>query len=444
MILTESEAKKLLQKILSYSKAESCIINIYGNDSYNLRFALNSLSTNGFADGLSVSVTSNYGKKSGSISLNNFDESALKEAVKTSEDIAKFSPDNEEFMPPLPPQTYIPSNNFDAQTAGLSSEERANKISYIIDKSSESNLNTAGFFENETSFNAIMNSNGLFAYNEKTSAGFSATVRTPDGTGSSRVQKNYIRIADLNVSELTDKALERSILSKNPIEVKPGKYTVILEPSAAADMIGNLSYFLYSRSADEGRSPFSKKDKKNKIGETVASSKVTIYSDPVDPNAPSVPFDGQGMPVKKTVWIEKGILKNLYRDRYWAKKTGKEVVPYPSNLLMEGSSKSTEELIASTDYGILVTRFWYIRTVDPQTMLLTGLTRDGLFLIENGKITSAVKNFRFNESPLNMLENVIEVGRAEKAAGSETGDAQIFVPPIKTKDFNFSSLSDAI
>ena len=444
MILNENEAKKFLEKAVQYSKADSISLTLNGFNNYNLRFALNSLSTNGLADGLSLSITSDIGKKSGSVRLDNFEGDSIKKAVEKSELIAKLSPENKEFMPLLEPQTYLKGVNFSKDTENITVKERAELIKPVIDKSVSSQLKSAGYFEDNVEFNAILNSNGLFAYNLGSLAGFSCTSRTPDGTGSSRVQTQNINVNAIKTKSLGDRVTERAALSAKPKELKPGKYTVILEPSAAADMIAYCTYFMDSRTADEGRSFFSKQGGGNKIGEELVNSKVTIYSDPIDPKAPGIPFTYDGYPREKTVWFEKGVLKNLARGRFWAEKTGQPVVPYYANLIMEGSDKTLDEMIASSDKAILVTRFWYIRSVDPRTVLLTGLTRDGVFEISNGKITAAVKNFRFNDSPVNVLKNVIEIGKAENAVGGETGDLQMYVPPLKVKDFYFSSLSDAI
>lgn len=444
MILTEKEAKKFLENVIQYSKADSVSLTLNGFNNYNLRFALNSLSTNGVADGLGLSITSNIGKKTGSVRLDNFEGDSIKKAVEKSEHIARLSPDNKEFMPPLEPQQYLKGVNFSKDTESVSLKERAELVKPVIDKSISSDLKSAGYFDDNVEFHAILNSNGLFAYNLGSLTGFSCTSRTKDGTGSSRVQTQNINVRALKTKYLGERVTERAVLSANPKELKPGKYTVILEPAAAADMVTYCTYFMDSRAADEGRSFFSKPGGGNKISEDLVNSNVTIYSDPIDEKAPGIPFTHDGYPREKMFWFEKGVLKNLARSRFWAQKTGQPVVPYYANLIMEGTNKTLDEMIASTDKGILVTRFWYIRSVDPRTVLLTGLTRDGVFEITNGKITGAVKNFRFNDSPVNVLKNVIEIGKAENAVGSETGDLQIFVPPLKVKDFYFSSLSDAI
>jgi predicted Zn-dependent protease len=444
MIFNEREAKKFLEDALQYSKADSITLSLSGFNNYNLRFALNSLSTNGFSDGLTLYITSNIGKKAGSVSVNNFEDDSLKKAIEKSEEIAKLSPDNQEFMDLLPPQTYLKGVDYSKDTENLTVDKRSDMLTYVIDESSKRDLTSAGYIEDETSFSAIMNSNGLFAYDPATIASFSCTTRTKDGTGSSRVQNQYVNVNDLDTKKLADRVLSRSVISANPKELKPGRYTVILEPAAVADMVAYCSYFMDSRSADEGRSFFSKQGGGNKIGELLVDPKVNIYSDPVDPKAPGTPFTYEGYPRSKTIWFENGVLRNLTRGRFWADKTSQPVVPFYSNIFMEGTEKSVDDLIASTEQGILVTRFWYIRTVDPRTVLLTGLTRDGLFEISNGKILGPVKNFRFNESPVNVFKNVLDIGKAENAVGAETGNTQIFVPALKVKDFFFSSLSDAI
>jgi len=444
MILNEADAKRILEKVISFSKADSVSSWLVGSNSNNLRFALNSITTNGFADELTLSVTSYIGKKTGSVNTNKFDDESVKAAVQKSENIAKLSPENKEFMPPLEPQGYVAANNYSASTESLESAARAAKVSYILDQAPENNVVAAGYYQDSTNFFAIMNSKGLFAYNKGTLAGFSSTVRTKEGSGSSRVEKSYVNIDNLETKILSDKAISKSKLSINPQEISPGRYTVILEPAAAADIVSLCVNFMDSRSADEGRSFFSKKGGGNTIGDKLVDSRVNIYSDPVDPNAPARPFTSEGYPLNKTEWFSNGVLMNLNRNRFWAQKNSQPIVPFPSNVIMAGTDKSLAQMIAETDTGVLITRFWYIRTVDQQTMLLTGLTRDGIFEIKDGKIFKPVKNFRFNESPMNVLSNIIDIGQPEKATGSETGDMQIFVPALKVSNFNLSSLSDAI
>ncbi|MFI5144801.1 MAG: TldD/PmbA family protein [Ignavibacteria bacterium] len=444
MLLNKSESKKILLKVKEYSKADSFETALYGFNTNNLRFALNSISTDGFSDGLNLRITSNFGKKSGSVSINKVDDTQIKKAVEDSENIAKLSPDNQEYMPPLDGQKFKEAKNYSKSTEDLDFESRASLISRFFKETANQPINSSGYWEDESSFYSIFNSNGLFAYNKSTLASFSATIRTLEGNGSSRVQNQYIDYNRFDISALSRKVLMKSLKSVDPKKVPPGRYTVILEPAASADLIANLIRFMDAREADEGRSYFSKSNGGNRIGEKLVNDSVNIYSDPYDEKCPSYPYTTEGYPRAKTVWFENGILKNLSRSRYWAEKTSQDVVPNHSNILMDGTQKSVEDLISTTEKGILVTRFWYIRTVDPQIILLTGLTRDGLFEIRDGKVTNPVKNFRFNESPVNMLNNVVEIGKQENGVGSETDTLQIFVPSLKVNNFNFSSLSDAI
>jgi predicted Zn-dependent protease len=197
------------------------------------------------------------------------------------------------------------------------------------------------------------------------------------------------------------------------------------------------------RQADEGRSFMSKPGGKTKLGEKLVDERVNIYSDPFHPEMPTSTWSGDGRPQEKINWIENGVIKNLFYSRYWAEKKGIKAIPAPDAMIMAGTEQSLEDLIKSTEKGILVTRLWYIRSVDPQTVLLTGLTRDGTFYIENGEIKFPVKNFRFNESPIIMLNNLEALGKPERTVSGES-NTNALIPPMKIRDFTFSSLSDAV
>ncbi|HMS65162.1 MAG TPA: TldD/PmbA family protein [Ignavibacteria bacterium] len=444
MLLTKEEAKSLSDKILSYSKADSAIVTLSGGNTTNLRFAQNTVSTCGAVDSISINIRSNFGKKSGSISITSADDKDLENAVLRSEEIAILSPDNKEFLPPPGKQdVYLEVDEFFEDTENLSPKDISDKISYTLNKASEKDLTAAGYFECGTEFFSVSNTNGLFAYHKNTTSQFSSTMRTKDTNGSSKINREYADINLLNVRKFSDRVAENAILSGNPEKHDAGKFVAILDSAAVSDIIDRLIGSMNKRSADEGRSFFSDKDKGNKIGQKISNSKVNIISDPQLPEAPSTPFNYEGMPEFRTEWITDGVLKNLYSTRYWAEKTQSEFVSYPNNIYMKGTDKTVEDLIASTERGIYVNRFWYIRDVDPSQLLLTGLTRDGVFLIENGKIKHAINNFRFNESPINILNNVIDMSVTEKVVGSETDDAKIVVPALKLSEFNFSTISDA-
>jgi len=316
-------------------------------------------------------------------------------------------------------------------------------VAKSIQVSKEEKLEAAGFLENSTTFDAIMNSKGLFAYNTDTDVIFSITTRNQAGTGSGYAARGFNDITKLDTYTATKIAASKANGSAAAKAIEPGKYTVILEPVAAAYMMENMFRSLDARSADEGRSFMSKPGGGNRLGEQLMDEKVTIYSDPFHPELPVSTWNNDGTPLEKMSWIEKGVVKNLAYSRFWAQKKAVKPVPGPSNIIMEGGSASLEELIASTERGILVSRLWYIRMVDPQTLLLTGLTRDGTFYIENGVIKHPIKNFRFNESPVIMLNNVEALGKPERTISVESYRSYL-IPPMKLRDFTFTSLSDAV
>ncbi len=248
-------------------------------------------------------------------------------------------------------------------------------------------------------------------------------------------------------AEIARLASAKALGSRGAAALEPGRYTVLLEPMAVANLLGLLAFAMSARSADEGRSFFSRAGGGNRIGEKVVDERVTLLSDPGDPDLLERPETSEGQPLARRVWIENGVVRNLTYDRFWADRQGVAPVPSGGGIKLVGGEASTEELMAGVDRGLLVTRFWYIRSVDPRTILYTGLTRDGVFLIEGGKVTRAVNNFRFNESPVTMLSNLVALGRAERVSGSDSGEAggtAYVVPPLVTRDFNFSSVSEAV
>ena len=434
-ILSKEEAQVILKKALSYSKADECTISLSGSEGGNIRYARNAVSTAGDVSNLSLGVSSAFGKRVGVATVNEFDDASLEKCVRRAEELAQVSPENPEYMPLLGPQTYQEPVTYNAATAAITSDKRANDVEKSLKVSREAKLEAAGYLENTTDFNATMNSKGLFGYNKSTDVTFSVTVRNKEGTGSGYVSKIYNNNAKLDTLGLTKIAASKAKASVGAKAIEPGKYTVILEPMAVSDLLGTMRFD--ARSADEGRSYLSKKGGGTRLGEKLFDEKVTIYSDPLNPDLPFSTFSGDGRPQKRTVWVDKGVVKQLAYSRYWAQQKGVAPVPGANSMIMQGGTASLQDMIRKTEKGILVTRFWYIRFVDPQTMLLTGLTRDGTFYIENGKVTFPIKNFRFNESPVIMLNNVEEMGRPERTEN-------MIVPPLKIRDFTFTSLSDAV
>ncbi|MEE1964283.1 TldD/PmbA family protein [Allomuricauda taeanensis] len=436
-IYTKEEAKKILEKALSFSKADACEINLSGTNSGNIRYARNTVSTAGHQSSQSLVVQSSFGKKVGTATIDEFDDASLEKVVRRAEELANLSPENPEFMAPLGPQVYDESITYVEATANTTPEFRAEVASQSIVPAAAKDVTAAGFLNDGARFSAMINSNGLFAYNKSTNVDFTVTMRTNDGTGSGWVTRDYNDISKFNASEASNTAIDKAVMSKGAQAIEPGKYTVILEPAAASDLLRNMFGSFNARSADEGRNFMSAPNGGNKLGQKIVDERVNIWSDPLHPDVPTSTWNGEGMPLKKTSWIENGVVKNLAYSRYWAEQKGVDPMPFPSNAIMAGGDESLEDMIKGTKKGILVTRFWYIRSVDPQTLLYTGLTRDGTFYIENGKIKFPVKNFRFNESPIIMLNNLESLGKQVRVDGN-------LIPYMKIRDFTFTSLSDAV
>lgn len=435
-IYTKEEARRIMEKALSFSTADACEINLGGSDSGNIRYARNTVSTSGSRSNQSLAVTSSYGKRSGSATIDEFDDASLEKVVRRAEELAKLSPENPEFMAPLGPQTFDEPVTFVEATANITPEYRAQVAASSIRPAAQQDVTAAGFLNDAAGFRSMLNSNGLFAYNKFTSVDFTVTMRTNDETGSGWVTRDYNDITKFNAAEASKIAIDKAVMSREARAIEPGKYTVILEPAAAVDLLNNMRGAFNARTADEGRS-FMSRDGGTKLGQKIVDERVNIYSDPLHPEVPTSTWNGEGMPLKKTTWIENGVVKNLAYSRFWAERQGVEAVPFPPNFIMEGGNASLDDLIKGTKRGILVTRLWYIRSVDPQTLLYTGLTRDGTFYIENGQIRYPVKNFRFNESPIIMLNNLEQLGRQARIGNS-------LVPYMKIRDFTFTSLSDAV
>jgi predicted Zn-dependent protease len=347
-------------------------------------------------------------------------------------------------MPPLGPQQYENVTTYFDSTANLDPAARAEAARMAIDPcKAAGDLKAAGFLQTGIGASAVGNNAGLFAYQSGTSSNYTLTVRTADGTGSGWAGADHPDWSRLDVKSVADRAIEKARRSRNPVAIEPGRYTVILEPQAVGDLVQLLAFALDARSADEGRSAFSKQGGGTKIGEKIADERVTLFSDPADPQLLSNAFDFEGLPSHRVAWIENGVLKRLTYSRFWAQKQHQQPDAGTNAVKLAGGTQTTEELIASTPRGVLLTRLFYLRETDPRTVMYTGLTRDGTFLIENGKISKAIKNFRFNESPLFMLNNIEGIGRAVRVAGTEAG-GDVVMPTLKVRDFNFTSLSDAV
>ena len=443
-ILSEQESQNLVDKVLSFSKAEGCEINIGSNVTGNVRFAANQLSTSGAQEDAQLVVQSSFGPKHAVVTTNDFSDGSVRRVVEESERLAHLAPDDPEAMPALPRQQYRPVSAWFDSTANLAPQDRAQAASIALDEARRTgDLNAAGFLITSANSSCVANKAGLFAYHRNTSCNYTLTVRTSDGTGSGWAAADDQDWSRLDVRGVAQRAIDKARASKTPVAIEPGRYTVIMEPQAVGDLVQLMIFYMGAREADEGRSPFVKQEGGSKVGERIVDQRVNIYSDPADPQLLAQPFDGQGLPLGRQEWVKDGVLQQLYYTRFWAQRSHKEATGFPSSVKMAGSDQSVEQLIAGTERGVLVTRLWYLREVDPRTILYTGLTRDGTFLVENGRISKAVRNFRFNDSPLFMLNNLDAFGRPERLAGTEAG-GDIVMPAVKAREFSFTSLSEAV
>ena len=444
MLLTPAETNAITDRLLSTSRADSCVVAINGGDRTNLRFARNNATTNGSLSALSVGITSTFGGRSGSVSVNGLEGEALTQAQGRAEEIARLAPVNPEYMPPLGPQSYAAGMGYDESSANKRAGHLAVGAKTVIEQAVARNINAAGYGETSRGFSAIATSAGLFAYDRSTQSRFAITARNEAGTWSGWAGGLETRFDRLDIAALGARAIDKAAYDVAPVDLDPGKYTVILEPSAVADLVSYLLWNLDARSADEGRSFLAKKGGGTKLGEKLFHETVTITSDPEDPIVPEPVYGVDGLPQKRTAWVEAGVVRNLAYSRFWAQKMGREPQPQSQTFVMRGGPTSIADMIKDTKRGVLVTRLWYIRDVDPQTLLLTGLTRDGNFLIENGRIAAPARNFRFNESPVAMLSNIVAMGPSERTHGGEVDGAAFAAPPLLVKDFTFSSKSSGI
>src|SRR5215203_902250 len=438
-VLTREEAQSLIERTVKFSKADAIRVNVGSTRESNVRFAANQMSTAGATSQTTIRVQSVFGKRKASVVTNSRTDEGLRRAVEQSEALAKLAPEDPEYLGELGPQQYGQIQSWFDATAALSAEERAKAAMSALGPARAANdITVAGYLVTTARATAIGNNAGLFAYHRSTNANYTLTARTNDGTGSGWAGVQANDWATLDFAGIAKRAIDKARASRNPVALEPGRYTVVLEPEATSDLIPLMANALQARAAEEGRSAFSKGSGATKVGEKIVDERVSLVSNPADPLILATPFDNEGMPLGAQTWIDRGVLEQLAYSRFWANKQGKTPTGGAGSLRLNGGTESLDQIIAGTERGVLVTHCWYIRPVDQRTLVFTGLTRDGTFLIENGKLTRPIKNFRFNESPLFMLNNLDAIGRPVRTSG---GDA---MPPIRVRDFNFASLSDAV
>ena len=450
MLPAEKECRERAERALGFAQAEDATVSFTFGTSSNTRFANNEITTSGMADSVTAVVSATHEGRTGRVTLNETSDAALERAMRRAEELAAFLPQDPEYVGPLPPQKYLAIHAWDDATAKQDAAARLPGVRAVVEPAAREGMNSSGFFTSGGSVLCIANKAGNFGYHRSSGASFSATVRTADGTGSGWAEDASWRAREVDAKGIATRALGKARDSAHPQPLDPGDYTVILEPAAVAGLLGfSVGFALSARAAEEGRSFFSKQGGGTRLGEKIFHESVTLRSDPTDARRPGAPWGGggggggfgggseAGLAAAPMAWVRNGVLENLWYDRYWAQKSIKKPTPFPANIILDGGTETLESLIASTDKGLLVTNFWYIRSTNPQTLQLTGLTRDGLWWVENGKIHHPVTNFRFNESPAVVLANVLGMTPAVRAGN-------MVVPAIKAANFTFSSQSDAV
>ncbi|MBW4648998.1 MAG: TldD/PmbA family protein [Kastovskya adunca ATA6-11-RM4] len=439
--LNQDQALSLIESVINQSEAEGVFVRVGAEESALSRFSENQISQNVSQSEFSLTITSYFGTRSASASTTETEPDAIKAALRRSEELAQIAPEDPEWVPLLPPQSYEDRTPaFDTATATLSPLERGELIQRVCAESAAAKVDGSGTLSTETSVQAIGNSQGLRAYNQGTNVSYSYTARIEDG--SSWSQRTAWAVEQLPIASLTQQIIERALASRQPRDVKPGKYPVVFDGAALADLLPWVMWNLEARAADEGRSFMSRTDESgkpvgNRLGEPLFSPLVQVQRHAAHPLLQMGTFFSDGLSNSSLEVIKDGIPQFLAYSRYWAAQQGKEPTGAMFPIVMTGSSQSLTDLIASTERGILVSRAWYVRYVNARTLEVTGMTRDGTFWIEDGQIAYPIKNLRFNQLLPEMLRDIDAVSMVHRFGNS-------VVPGVRVKEFNFSSVTDSV
>jgi predicted Zn-dependent protease len=443
MALSRQQAEQIFDRVLKYSTAEETEVLVSSSSFALTRFANNSIHQNVSEETTTLAVRVVADGRMARASTNKFDEESIRQICEDVLALARLQPPDPELLPMPGPQTYRAVNRFFSETAELSPATRAATVASVIKRAEKNRLTAAGIFSSGASAYGLFNSRGLSAFHEETLAEFSVTMLGREGSGWAKKTSPYW--PELEPQELGERAAQKALNSRKPQEIPPGKHTVILEPAAVLDLLGFLVLDFSGLAVHEQRSCLT-----GRVGERVFGENISLRDDVFHPSQTGAPFDGEGLPRQRVTILEHGVVKNLVYARQTAHKMGTQPTGHgfplpnefgeaPLNIVMEGERSSLEDMVRSTAKGLLVTRFWYIREVDPYQKILTGMTRDGTFWIEDGQVRHGVKNLRFNQSVVEMLCQVEMLGQAQRTAGEES--FEMVVPAMKIRDFNFSSLT---
>jgi predicted Zn-dependent protease len=445
-LVEERELRRIVDTVLRLAKsteAEETEVHVDEVADALTRFANNAIHQNVAEHGLTVSIRTVIDGRTARATTNRIDEDSLRAAIDASLSLAHSQPKDSRLLPMPGRQRYRAVNRFIKQTAALSAEERAQAVRRACDLAVKNGQVAAGIYSNGQSQSALGNSHGLFAAYRETHSEFSITAQ--EDSAASWAKANSADVRAFDPQKLAARASEKAHLAVDARELPPGRYTVILEPAAVLDLVGFLFYDFSATALEDKRSCLN-----DRMGKPLFGPNINISDDVYHPLQQGAPFDGEGLPRQRVLLVDRGIPKNLVYSRAAAKAARKQPTGHgfalpneygeaPMNLVFTGGDSSIEKMISSTPRGLLVTRLWYIREVDPYEKVMTGMTRDGLFLVENGRVTGAVRNFRFNQSIIEMLQNVELMGPSIRATGEET--FEMVVPPMKVRDFQFSEVT---
>jgi predicted Zn-dependent protease len=440
---SDGELRRLAERVLQISDADETEVHIDFEADALTRFANNTIHQNVAERGMSVSVRTVFDGRTARATTNKTDDDSLRRVVAASAALARSQPKNPDLLPMPGPQKYVKVERYFPATAGATPQDRAVAVARVTELAEQNRQTAAGIFSTGASVTAMVNSKGLFASYRQSRAEFSVTVMEQDSSGWAKA--SAADGTQIDTEALAERASQKAAASRHPKEVEPGRWTVILEPAAVLDLVGFLFYDFAGTAVRDQRSCFN-----NRMGKQVMGENVTIHDDVTHALQLGPAFDGEGLPRQKVLLVDRGVPRNLVYARSTAKKmkakpTG-HGLPLPTqdgeapfNLVFAGGNAPLDIMIATTDRGVLLTRLWYIREVDPYEKVLTGMTRDGSFLVENGKISSGIRNFRFNQNILEMLSNVGQMSPAARAAGEESFD--MVVPAMKVRDFHFTEVT---
>jgi predicted Zn-dependent protease len=441
-----SELQRVAERVLKMAKADGldgAEIDASANTDALTRFANNMIHQNVAEQSLAISVRAIVDGRTARATTNKLDDESLRRTVAVAASLAKNQPANPDLLPLLGKQKYHKVSRAFSSTAETTPQDRARAVAKVCKHAAKHKQTAAGIFVSGSSHSIMANSKGLFARYEQTRAEFSITILEEDSSGWAKANSPDIRKID--PVALAESASEKSAGSRNPHELSPGHYVAILEPAAVLDLMGFLFFDFGGTAVDDKRSCLT-----GRMGQKLFGENITVWDDVYHPLQTGFPYDGEGHPRQKVLLIDRGVPKNLVYARATANKMKAKPTGHgfslpndfgeaPMNIVFAGGDKSLDEMVRSTERGVLVTRLWYIREVDPYAKILTGMTRDGTFLVENGKIAGGIRNFRFNQSVIDLLANVEMLGPAVRSAGEEA--FEMLVPAMKVRDFHFSEVT---